>query len=184
MPTIEHSTLGAGEIHEPKGITSASSGQVYVADGASSGEWIKANPMGGWRYTDIGTGTTFTTPTSYTLMNVASTTTHVSDFTHNSLGRLTYTGTPDRHCRAVVAFSFKHSSGGGNDCYFAIYKNGSILGTPNVEIVRSADSNTYDHTALHFDSTASTNDYFECYLKVTSGSITIHQAYMFMMGLP
>jgi len=184
MPTVEHSTLGAGEIHEPKGITSASSGQVYIADGANSGEWIKANPVGGWRYTDIGTGTTFTGPTTYTLMNVAGTTTSVSDFTHNSLGRLTYTGTSGRHCHAVIDISFKHSTGGGNDCYLSVYKNGSILGTPNAEIVRSANSSNYAHVALHFDDMASTNDYYECYLKVASGNITVHQAYMFMMGMP
>ena len=37
--TIEHSDIGAGEIHEPKGVSTASSGEVYVADGAGSGEW-------------------------------------------------------------------------------------------------------------------------------------------------
>lgn len=36
---IEHDAIGAGEIHEPKGIASASSGKVYIADGAGSGTW-------------------------------------------------------------------------------------------------------------------------------------------------
>lgn len=37
--TIEHNTIGAGEIHEPKGIASATAGQTYIADGAGSGTW-------------------------------------------------------------------------------------------------------------------------------------------------
>ena len=36
---IEHSSIGAGEIHEPKGAATALSGQVYIADGAGSGTW-------------------------------------------------------------------------------------------------------------------------------------------------
>lgn len=36
---IEHSSIVDGERHEPKGIGSATVGQVYVADGAGSGAW-------------------------------------------------------------------------------------------------------------------------------------------------
>jgi len=38
--TIEHVDIGAGEIHEPKGISSAAVGSVYEADGLGSGSWI------------------------------------------------------------------------------------------------------------------------------------------------
>ena len=34
-----HSALADSELHEPKGVASASTGQVYVADGAGSGTW-------------------------------------------------------------------------------------------------------------------------------------------------
>lgn len=37
--TIEHKDIPDGFIHEPKGISGASSGQVYVSDGAASGNW-------------------------------------------------------------------------------------------------------------------------------------------------
>lgn len=36
---IEHNAIADGERHEPKGIASASSGDVYAADGAGSGAW-------------------------------------------------------------------------------------------------------------------------------------------------
>lgn len=39
IANIAHSVLAGTEIHEPKGVTDASLGQVYVADGNGSGNW-------------------------------------------------------------------------------------------------------------------------------------------------
>ena len=36
---IEHDAIADGERHEPKGIASATSNQVYLADGAAGGAW-------------------------------------------------------------------------------------------------------------------------------------------------
>lgn len=36
----EHSTLTGADLHEPKGVETASAGTVYVSDGAGSGTWI------------------------------------------------------------------------------------------------------------------------------------------------
>lgn len=41
--TIQHSALTGTELHEPKGVANAGSGEVYVADGAGSGDWT--NPL-------------------------------------------------------------------------------------------------------------------------------------------
>jgi hypothetical protein len=38
-----HKDLTGADLHEPKGITSATLGQVYVADGAGSGAWTSKN---------------------------------------------------------------------------------------------------------------------------------------------
>lgn len=43
MATIQHSLLTAANIHEPKGVDAATIGQVYVADGAGSGDWATVN---------------------------------------------------------------------------------------------------------------------------------------------
>jgi hypothetical protein len=40
--TIEHKDIPEAGLHEPKGASLATSGQVYVADGAGSGEWTNA----------------------------------------------------------------------------------------------------------------------------------------------
>jgi hypothetical protein len=184
MPTVQHNTLTTTDLHEPKGISTANASEVYVCAGGGTGAWELLNPYGGWRYNNIGTGTTYSTPTTYTLVNVAGTTTMVQNFTHNSLGRLTYTGTDARHCHAVIDISFKHSTAGGADVYFAIYKKGSILGTPNAEVVVSADSSDYMRMALHFDDMMVQNDYYEVYTKCATGNVIIHAAYMFIMGMP
>ena len=39
--TIQHKLLTGADLHEPKGVASASSGQVYVANGTGSGSWGK-----------------------------------------------------------------------------------------------------------------------------------------------
>ncbi len=39
MASIQHRDIPDGQRHEPKGISTASSGQVYVANGAASGGW-------------------------------------------------------------------------------------------------------------------------------------------------
>lgn len=39
---VAHNTLTGADLHEPKGVDSASAGTVYVADGSGSGTWQKA----------------------------------------------------------------------------------------------------------------------------------------------
>lgn len=40
-----HSALTGSDLHEPKGVASANSGEVYVANGAGSGTWTKINAL-------------------------------------------------------------------------------------------------------------------------------------------
>lgn len=37
--TIQHSAIPDAQLHEPKGVATAASGKVYVANGAGSGSW-------------------------------------------------------------------------------------------------------------------------------------------------
>ena len=41
MATVQHSAIPDGQRHEPKGISTATDKQVYVANGATSGAWRK-----------------------------------------------------------------------------------------------------------------------------------------------
>lgn len=39
MTNIAHASLTGSDLHEPKGVSGATSGQVYIADGSGSGAW-------------------------------------------------------------------------------------------------------------------------------------------------
>lgn len=39
MANVAHSTLTGADLHEPKGVSSAASGTVYIANGSGSGSW-------------------------------------------------------------------------------------------------------------------------------------------------
>lgn len=57
----EHNTITDPEIHEPKGVSTAGAGQVYIADGAGSGTWTtlaQGTIIGFLDYNDAATGTT------------------------------------------------------------------------------------------------------------------------------
>lgn len=45
MANVVHSTLTGTDLHEPKGVASASSGEVYVANGGGSGVWTAPDPV-------------------------------------------------------------------------------------------------------------------------------------------
>lgn len=63
MPNVEHSTLTNAEIHEPKGVSAASEGQVYIANGLGSGTW-QYIPTGWAYYQDGGSAQTINTTAS------------------------------------------------------------------------------------------------------------------------
>ena len=52
MPT-SHASVTGSDLHEPKGVAAATTGQVYVGDGTASGKWtniataVKNNPAAG-----------------------------------------------------------------------------------------------------------------------------------------
>jgi len=180
MP-IEHKNITNADLHEPLDVSTAAVGTVYIADGAGSGGWVRSNPYGGWQYSDIGVGTTFTAPTAYTLINVVGVTTKLVEVTNNSLGRLTYTGTPNKSMRMTSKITFKHSTGTGQDVFFEVYKNG--VAVASTEDVKSADSVGYKNISLSWDGAVVSNDYFEVFVKVSAGNVIVHSADMYLIGM-
>lgn len=47
MANVAHSTLTGANLHEPKGIAAATSGKVYISDGAGSGAWTATSTIPG-----------------------------------------------------------------------------------------------------------------------------------------
>lgn len=73
MANVQHSSLTDPNIHEPKGVSSATANKVYMSNGAGSGSWTAVNllPGTGWgKYTNttyVGT-TALAVTTSDTLI--------------------------------------------------------------------------------------------------------------------
>jgi len=180
--TTPHANLTGANLHEPKGVATATAQHVYIANGSGSGNWQLHSPYGGLRYADFTTGTTFTAPTAYTLINVVSSATNLNSFTQNSLGRLTYTGSTTRVFKVTVNCVVKHSVGSA-DTYFSIYKNGAATSPAAETVVRVAGT---DFVLVSFDTDVSLvqNDYLEVFTKVASGNTVVHSLYMFAEGFP
>ncbi len=169
MATVQHSTLTSAELHEPKGVATANANTVYIADGAGSGQWrLKPN---GYCFYDNGTGTTFTTPTAYTLCNVASGVSGVQrEFSHNGAGRLTYTGASQ--IGVALSATISHSHTGTNaSLFFQFYLNGAATGP--VSRVGTGTATVDRVTPLKHQLLLSTNDYIELYLRADAGDIVV-----------
>lgn len=179
MPNVSHSSLTGAELHEPKGADSASSAQIYIADGLGSGDW-RYLPHGFCTYSNIGTGVTYTAPTAYTLINPTTTADPAPrDVTHNSANRLTYAGTVTLDFDLRAAITLKHSSASLVDVFFQFHKNGSPIGT---EGVTAALSGNYTHVSLLAHTSLVTGDYIEVYGKTASGNIVVHAVSMMIDG--
>lgn len=179
MATVEHSTLTTGELHEPKGIATANANTVYIANGAGSGSW-RLKPNGYCEYSSP-TGTTFTTPTSFTLINVGSATKGVQrEFTHNGAGRLTYTGASTIGVEISVSVGYQNTGAAGV-ADFGIFKNGA----PD-SIFMSHQCSTageVGHVTMTVQTEMSTNDYIEVYGQVSAGSLVVENFGMSVGGV-
>ena len=65
MANVNHSTLADQYLHEPKGVVSASSGDVYLANGSGSGTWTSRQSMLTVQFPDISTASNLYVPIPY-----------------------------------------------------------------------------------------------------------------------
>ena len=178
---VAHSTLTGSDLHEPKGVASATSGQIYVANGSGSGVW--RNLIRGHLYYDnIGTGVTLTAPTAYTLIGPSTTAGSLAGFSHNSTGRLTSTSSLSEVVTYHATITFKHSSGTNVDVFFQMFKNGS--GITGGQAVSRASSSIYSTIALSGQVSLASGDYLEMYVKSASGNVVIHSLNIVANGRP
>ncbi len=98
-----HSTLTGADLHEPKGVESATVGEVYVADGLGSGSWTNPPYTVSGVIDDVSTAATIYIPIPYagtvvkvvTVLNGSITTANatltVYDGSNVSMGTITVT---------------------------------------------------------------------------------------------
>ena len=182
MPNVQHSVLTDPELHESKGVASATNHQVYVANGAGSGNWDRL-PDGAIYFNNIGSPYTLTYPASYT--KIAATTTAsglATDVTEATTSRLTYTGAATRNCEVAAVLSVSQSIGANRDLRFCFAKNGTTL--TNSAIILTTVSGEKMSAKLYWQLSLATNDYIEVFAQNdgASGDISVYTMQLFMNG--
>ena len=207
MATLEHATLTDPNLHDLKGVASASNGELpvatsgatvwkkatessidttagvaksfLIADGAGGSSW-QMLAMGGITNFNAA-GVALTSGSNLTTtpwkVDVATTASSSMEFTGSATGRLTYTGTKTRHFHIAGDICTSHSAGADRDVIYEIYKNG--VAVPNSRKIRTSSSGSIGSIALHYDFTMAQNDYIEVYVYTTSGNATAFLVHQF-----
>lgn len=171
MANINHSTLTDPYLHEPKGVAAALAGQVYIADGAGSGDWVENHRLvGGYLTFSTGSPYAFAATTSDTVLNPTFSLATNNGFTGLSSpnARIRYDGTETINAVLDGCFSVTQASGSSKALQLSIFKNGSeLLGSRTISTVSNAE---YRLIVLKFDTTMATNDYIEVFGKIDSAT--------------
>lgn len=196
---VEHVDITDPELHESKGVSTATVNQVYSANGTGSGTWqkvknvnlqgVSAAPGAGYfavsdgsggfsfapaahgstRFHNLSTPYTLAATTSYAKVDCTTTAGGTpTAFTEGTNARLTYTGTTSIDLDFIISVIVEQSSGSNKDVTIALYKNGTIIST--AETISTTVTASKHQLSLHFDVTATLNDYFEIYAKVSSAT--------------
>lgn len=171
MANINHSTLSDPYIHEPKGASSALAGQIYVSDGAGSGDWVEnSRAFNGYLSFSTSTPYAHSATTSDTVFNAAFTVGVNNGFTGLSSpnARIRYDGTETINATLTAKFSMKQSTGTAKDVEIVFYKNGTeLLGSRMIATTSSADWHVIDILGA---ATLATNDYIEVFVKASAAA--------------
>ena len=182
MANVNHNTLTDPYLHEPKGVSTATAGQVYIANGAGSGDWVQNhNYINGYIAFDATTPAyNHSVTTSFTVLNPTFLISEALGWSGSASpnARLIYTATADTTAAINFTFSFKNNSGTSRDIELIFYKNGSALNGGHI-IVTALTGDWKSATITDYGS-FSTSDYLEIFVKgsaaftlnVASGSLT------------
>lgn len=187
MANVNHSTLTDPYLHEPKGVASASSGEIYLANGAGSGSWTELS-----RYVCGFVAFDATTPayqhsvtTSYTALNPTFSLEATNGFSAASSpnARLVYNGSEDIKGTATFVFNYKNDSGTNRDLEVVFYKNGSIMNGGHIII--TAQTGIWSTATLTDLASISTNDYIEIFVKGSAAfTLDVAAANLTLLGVP
>lgn len=190
--TIQHSLLTGTDLHEPKGVSSATSGQVYEATGTGTGAWvdnvpdadsitdamIQANAItasklaysrGNCYYYDAVTGHTIAYSASAVKADPTTIASgYASDVTEGTNARLTYTGTPTAIGGARAYIALEQSTGSNKNIEIQMTKNGVLI--PGGQTVATTVSGEIHSMYVEANVQLTTNDYVEVWIKNLGGS--------------
>lgn len=185
MANINHNTLTDPYLHEPKGISTALHGQIYVADGAGSGTWVEnSRIVGGYLTFSTGSPYAHAATTSDTVLNPSFTLSTNNGFTGLSSpnARIRYDGSETIAAAIDSCFSIQQSSGTSRQVQLCFYKNGSEL--VGSRMISTAASGEWAVICVKFDTLLATNDYIEVFIKVDSAAtINFASGYLRISGI-
>ena len=186
MANVNHNTLSDPYLHEPKGVAAALAGQVYLADGAASGDWVYDHrQVGGYLTYSTGSPYAHAATTSDSVLNPTLTLVGNSGFTGltSPNTRIRYDGTNSIVAFITATFSIQQASGTGKDVELVFYKNGSELTGSRVLI--TSTTSEWHNVTLAFNTTLATNDYIEVFSKISSAATVNYAAgYIRIVGVP
>ena len=151
---------------------------------AGSGISVQAVNTGGIEITSIadqiysqvtmqGNSTATTIATQSTAVKVAGTwvVQTESNFTGNTTGRLTYTGSTTEVVSANVSITFSHAGSGTDNLAVYIAKNGSVLTAS--KLTRAVTGNSRGNVGTFFNVSMATSDYLEVFVANDSDTSNI-----------
>ena len=176
MANVNHNTLTDPYLHEPKGVSTALAGQIYVADGAGSGDWVE-NSRAFNSYLTFSTGSPYahSATTSDTVLNPTFTVGVNNGFTGLSApnARVRYDGAETINAVLDARFSVSQASGTSKDIQLVFFKNGTeVAGS---RMIASTTTGDWHIHSLSTTISMSTDDYIEVFVKA-SASTTVNFA--------
>lgn len=194
---VEHVDIADPEIHEPKGVSTATANQVYSANGAGSGTWqkvsntnlngVSATPAAGYFVVSDGSGGFAFQPAAHgstRFHNIAVPYTLAATTTYAKVNPVTTAGgAPTSFTEGADAkLTFTGTTGTDLDLVFSAIVDQSTgankdiylalykngVAVTNAETIVTTVSGNKVGMALHFDISATNTDYYELYCKVSA----------------
>lgn len=187
MANVNHATLTDPNLHEPKGIAAAPAGQVYIADGAGSGNWKElARYVNGYIAFDAVTPAyQKSVTTGFTALDPTFTISANNGFTGLSSpnARLRYDGSETITATAQFTIAFRNNSGTSRDIEIILRKNGSTFNGGHT--INTAISGEWKTMTMVDIGSLATNDYLEVFIKGSAAfTLDIAAASLTVMGVP
>jgi hypothetical protein len=184
MANVNHSTLTDPYLHEPKGVASAASGEVYIADGAGTGAWTQLQRhVGGYLAFSATSPYIHSATTSDTPLDPTFTIVDNNGFTGVSTPNagIRYDGLESIHAGITFTASVQQTSGHDRDVELVLYLNNSQLAGSRV--VTTSKNGEWAQFTTAFNTTLATNDVIEVHTKVDStSSVQFASAYLRITG--
>lgn len=171
MANVNHSTLTDPYLHEPKGVSTASSGDVYIADGVGSGSWKQPKQFISGHYT-------FSTASPYSqsittsdaqltgIFNVIDSNGFNVTLFPSTTTYYYYEGSDDIHARVHASFSIKQASGGDRQIELVFAKNTTVI--PGSRVVVTSTSGDWHHVTLNWHEDIISTDDLRVYVRADS----------------